>query len=489
MHKIITTFLVLVGVTSLAQSEYSSFTVTGRGGATTFATDYQTIGINPANLGWASKFEDKKVTFGLNEFTYSLHSASLSKQELRDQIKGLTSGSTSDFTQQQKIDAAKSFTDAGMAMNIDYGSIGAAITTDKLGGLAFRINDRFQFYSILGQGASEMLFLGKNAPYFDSLTIINGIDTSIVANDGTIPDTTTILNGIANIPQMMSQILDGSRITASWYREYNISYGRKIIDIEEKFALYGGIGLKYLQGFALLDINGQADEFEAYSSVTPFLDIDYGVAAATNPSSIAQSGALPDAVGKGFGFDLGVNILIKDKFKIGAALTNIGAINWTGNVYTIQDTLVYDTESEGLNNYNVASSLGEFTGENGLLKYNGEQERVTKLPGSFRLGASVVLGEKAELGIDVIMPTNDEPGNIDKAIIGIGGDITPIPWVRLSAGFVTGGNYGTQVPVGISLFAPSGAYEFGIASRDAISFFTQNGPTLSLSLGFLRFRF
>ena len=473
----------------MAQTEYSSFTVTGRGGATTFATDYQAIGINPANLGWSSKFEDKKVAFGLNEFTYSLHSAALSKQELRDQIRGLVDGTNTNFTQQQKIDAAKSFTDAGMAMNIDYGSIGAAITTDKLGGLAFRINDRFQFYSILGQGASEMLFLGKNAPYFDSLTVINGLDTSIIANDGTVPDTATILNGIANIPQLMSQILDGSRITASWYREYNISYGRKIIDIEEKFALYGGIGLKYLQGFALLDINGQSDEFEAYSSVTPFLNVDYGLAAASNPSSISQSGALPEAVGNGFGFDIGLNMLIKDKFKIGAALTNIGSINWTGNVYSIQDTLVYDTESEGINNYNVASSLGEFTGDNGLLRYKGEQERITKLPGSLRLGASMVLGEKAELGLDIIMPTNDEPGNIDKAIIGVGGDINPIPWVRLSAGFVTGGNYGTQIPVGISLFAPSGAYEFGIASRDAISFFTQNGPTLSLSLGFLRFRF
>jgi hypothetical protein len=84
---------------------------------------------------------------------------------------------------------------------------------------------------------------------------------------------------------------------------------------------------------------------------------------------------------------------------------------------------------------------------------------------------------------------NDEPGSFQKPIIGFGGDIKPAKWVKLQAGFVTGGNYDFQIPVGVVFTTKGGSYETGIASRDAITFFTKNGPVLSLAIGFMRFRF
>ena len=45
--------LVLSSFNVFGQIENSSFTATGRGAATTFVTDYQALGINPANLGMA----------------------------------------------------------------------------------------------------------------------------------------------------------------------------------------------------------------------------------------------------------------------------------------------------------------------------------------------------------------------------------------------------------------------------------------------------
>ena len=80
-------------------------------------------------------------------------------------------------------------------------------------------------------------------------------------------------------------------------------------------------------------------------------------------------------------------------------------------------------------------------------------------------------------------------GNLNKAIIGVGGDVYPFDWLRISAGFITGGNYDVQIPLGLTFIAGGGSWEGGIASRDAITFFVQNGPTLSLSTGFMRFRF
>jgi hypothetical protein len=96
---------------------------------------------------------------------------------------------------------------------------------------------------------------------------------------------------------------------------------------------------------------------------------------------------------------------------------------------------------------------------------------------------------KLRAGIDVVAPLNDEVGSLDKASIAIGGEFAPIPWVRLSAGLIQGGNYDTKIPAGICFVAGKGTYELGIASRDMVTFFTDKQPTVSASIGFMRFRF
>lgn len=483
-----------LAVSALGQNEMSSFTSTGRGGATTFATDYQALGINPANLGWTWKFEGKSVALGMNEVTYSIHSSALEKTEVRESLKGIFRsmiGKESEpFTRDQKVDLAKDFAEDGFAFNVDYGAFGIAYSNEAFGGIAFGISDRFQWYSTFNPDIAELLFLGFEASYFDSLNVMGPMgDTLTVPNDGT-HDPDSIINGFANIPQMFSQLFNGSEISFSWTREYNLSYGRKLLGDDEKFALYGGVGIKYMQGLAMIQATSDGSNLEAFSAITPFFDIDYGSASVGNPSNVDQGGGfLPKSVGSGWGFDLGANAVIGGKLKIGAAVTNIGSITWDGNVYSASDTLLYDSESGGLNSWDVKEQFESFVGENGLFKWDGLQERKVKLPTTMRLGASYVINEKIEIGADMIMPFNEEPGNYEKAVIALGGDIQPIPWLRLSGGFVTGGNYKFQIPVGILFIAGGGTWEAGVASRDAISFFVSNGPTLSLSTGFMRFRF
>ena len=189
MKKILVFVLTLATSTSFAQIGLSSFTSVGRGGATTFATDYQAVGINPANLGWEYRFDGKKVALGFNEMTYSIHSEALTKDELRDEIRSLIKrDSTNKFTYQEKVQAAQDFANSGLAFNVDYGSIGFSVMTEKLGGIGFRINDRFSFYSQLGETASEILFKGRTANYFDILTyveydsIAGSYDTTYINN-------------------------------------------------------------------------------------------------------------------------------------------------------------------------------------------------------------------------------------------------------------------------------------------------------------------
>lgn len=492
MRKIalLTALFLGTSAVSFAQYELSSFCNTGHGGATTFATDYQATGINPANLGWDYRYTKKKFAMGYAELTSSLYSEALTKDELRNTIKDMVNGGGSDFTQQQKKDAARKFTETGATFNANLGSFGAAFITKHAGGFGFRINDSYQAYCKLGSTAADLLFLGKTSSVFDSLNIKNssGAIVQIANYENMSPDSVKmVVNGYSSLPKQMSKILNGSEMTFTWTREYNLSYGRKIFG-DSLFAMYGGIGIKYIQGLALVNVKSENEQLTGYSSLTPAFNIDYGTAVA-KANEIRQSGALPKPVGSGYGLDFGLNVMIKNKLKIGASYINAGSITWKGNLYSVKDTVLFSTTNVGLQNYNVFGQLKDMFGKDGLLKMEGEQEKTVKLPGVFRTGASFVIGRVAEIGIDCIFPTSDVPGKLNKPLIGFGGDVYPVKWLKLQAGFITGGNYDFSIPLGIIFIAKEGTYECGIASRDAVTFFTQDGPTLSLSTGFLRFRF
>jgi len=333
MKKLLTVFtFLIVSQIGFSQSEMSAFTATGRGGAaTTFVTDYQVMGINPANLGIMSKNE-KIVSLGLLEGGYSIYSEALAKSEL---VQGLKAGN-SDFTYDQKVQAAKEFAQTGLAANIDLTLLAVAVQPSaKSGGFAFGIKERFQWYSKFNEQLSEILFLGYNADYFDLLVLTTG-DT--IPNVENLPEDTAALVklGISTLAKRFSELLDGSRISMSWYREFNLSYGREIVKNDE-FALYAGVGFKYLTGMAIMDVKAEGGKLDAFSAITPAFGINYGKAADSNPSTVDQTGVLPKSVGSGFGFDVGVGFVLNEKLKFGIAVNDIGSITWKGNVYVAED--------------------------------------------------------------------------------------------------------------------------------------------------------
>jgi len=155
-------------------------------------------------------------------------------------------------------------------------------------------------------------------------------------------------------------------------------------------------------------------------------------------------------------------------------------------MYMLQKTI--DWSSSGFDSYNLFEEAENIVGEDGLFRWNGLAEKKEKLPTNVRAGASFQPNEKIEAGLDIVVPLNDVAGSYEKALMAFGIDVTPIPWLRLSTGVTTGGNYGFNLPMGIVLIVGE-TWEAGVASRDVITFFSQNRPTLSLSAGLLRFKF
>lgn len=469
----------------VAQTELGVFSATGRGAATPFVTDYHAIGINPANLNLTPEFEGKTVTFGMAEGAASMYSGFLNKTEVRNT---LFRRPFDELDQSERAAYADQMAGETTVINLNLISAGFAINDDKLGGFAFSIRERITSSSRFGQMASELVFLGRTAPYFDELILTNG---DIIPNTGNLSADTLnqVQQGIV-APEdalLFSQLLDGTSVGFSWIREFNIAYGKRLLKNED-FEVHGGIGAKLLLGNAWMQVDVNGTNVEAFSALSPVFDIDYGEIANGNPSTLPADAPALRPVGLGWGIDLGATVVIKEKLLLSAAITDIGRMRWDGNLYELNDVLFTEFTEEGAESADLVNEVINFASPESLLEWKGSDTRTTNLPTTARVGVGLTLSPKLRLAADAVVPVNDNVVNYDNPVVAVGADLTPLSFVRLSAGFITGNNREALIPVGLTFLVNEGAWEFGFASRDLVTWFTNENPTASISWGFLRFR-
>ncbi len=481
---------------SFSQTQGVAYTEVGKGVATTFVTDYHTLGINSSALAWGTGYEGKKMTMGMTEFSLGLYSDSLSSdklaslyQTIRKEIRGNSNTST-DWQQQALF--AKDYLLSGVSIDASYNWFGFAYQGEKFGGIAFNIQEQYSWYSKLSTNASGITFQGKFADYFDQFTVVYGTDTTVISNNGSVSEDTLahVVSGHVSAPLSLASITDGTKIKFSWNRFYNFGYGRKIIG-DSSFAIYAGIGGRFIQSTALFDFESKNGELRMYSSISPSFDLDYGTIANTNPSAVSQnSSGIPTSVGNGYGLDFSVSVRLLKNIKLGLAVNNIGSVTYKRNVYTVKDTLVGDISIDGLSDNNITNAIDVFLKDGGLLSLVGEEQVTIKNAANIRLGGSIELGKKIQVGFDFVAPFNrNTPGSIQNAVFSVGGEVRPIRWLALSAGYYGGGIYKHNIPVGINFILGKGRYEIGISSRDALTFFTKNSNSISTAFGVARLRF
>lgn len=506
--------LLLLRITVFSQ-DISNYSATGRGGvATTFATDYQTVGINPANLGFRKSFRDPTYTLGLFELNTTIVAEALSRTELLNAIFRSGKNSKVNFQSfEEKAAAAEKIANSNLSLNLDATIFGASARLKGGHNLAFAIRDRIQFFADINENAAEIAFLGYNASYFPELLLSNGNNILNPRNPNNnepalseAQQQQVQLGGFLNFPdsaRLYSAILEGTEISSSWYREYNLSYGRKLYDSYD-FSLFAGVGVKLIRGFLYIDVkaeNGALDP--SIISISPTFGVDFGEGDGTTaqsptfqpPQDVSnfRKVLFPRKVGGGYGFDFGLTAVIKQNLYIGAALTNVGQITWDGNVYQANDGRLAQFQGAGLDNYNIfGASQGafQFGGDQSPLSWEGTDKITEALPSTFRVGASYEFFRTLHIGVDIVTPTNNGAGNLTKPLVAIGGDFRPNKLFKISTGFNAGGNNGGVInfPVGITYLARRGFYEAGIATRDITTYFANigEGSTFSFALGFLR---
>ena len=470
-----------------AQIENSAYSATGRGGVgTTMLLDYQALGVNPANIG-IKKYEGKRFTLGFMEVSANTLLQGVKQSDINYFVKGDLFKSDS-LNYSGKLKGAQLLSGKAFGANVDVMPLGLAYNHDKIGGFAFSVRESIRYFMDFNQNFTNYAFNGALSNLFPQL-ITNNNDT--VANDPNQYQNYYMNNGGIKAGYnangiSVGRVLNNTSYKMSWTRDWSLGYGKKIIDIDERHALYAGITVKYIQGFGYIDINAKDNKLTGVAAYMPALNqLD-----SLLKIPARDAGQSYKSIGNGMGFDFGLTAKLFDNFRVGMSLINIGSINYKSNVYNVRDTTYYS----------VAYSSDFLGGFDNVIKWDKRENIKVALPSQFRFGASASLANKRiEVGVDMVKPLNKQPGNYNTTAYAIGGDFYVLRWLKLSTGTSWGGNFASTsegyktrvaIPFGIGIVTgQEGGFEFGIATRDVTTYFlNQISPMYSMAIGLVRIR-
>lgn len=431
------------------------------GAGTTLFRDYQAAGINPANLGIFGT--ETRLTFAFLEANGLVFSDALSKSDL---VQSILHGKK--LSAEEKTSIAQLFAENGLSFKSEIMPFGFAVQIPKVGGFSFTWKEKISGDAILNPAFADLVFNGIYSRYIDSIVM----------------DVSGYLVGITDTLIPYSEYFNGSAMQFSWTRNFNISYGRQIIDLNG-IRVYAGLGINFLQGNAITDISytdNVAQGFAAYSSV---FGIDF--ADITNPHLDLKGNLSP--VGRGFAVDMGGTVSIKDKIFGGISVTNMGSMKWTGNLVTLNDGILDSIVNfVGVNSADIYSDIADLLNAGGLFNWTPATEVRQALPAQLRIGGAIKPIPQLEIGVDVIQPLNKNPGSNQNALVAGLVSFVPVKAIKITTGLMGGGIADFDIPLGVSFsFTPEQAWQISVGTRDIISLFKQNTPTLSLSVSLFRF--
>lgn len=479
MHRL--ALLLLVVTLGRAQVELSD---SPRAGALVlapnFASGYQALWANPANLG----FVPTTITFALGTpMGYGQYHYARRWSIGIGEIGGSAASNALSFGQlaaiifqldQQRLSladkrrAAENFSGRGIAFNLDALLIGIGYQSSGWGGIAIGVRDRISAEFRLNSMLARIAFLGRYDTYFDS-TAINWRGDTV---------------GYARTPKRYSELFDSSRIGMSWLRDYAIGYGVRLYN-GRHVQLYGGVVGRLIEGYILLDGKIENRTITAYSAISPYFNVSYGKA--TTPSLRPGDGLIP--VGSGFGGDVGLTLDVNDRWRGSLAVLDIGSVWWDGNVFTVEDTVLNGMITTGFSSYNIFAEAQNITGEGGYFKWSGLPGVRRMLPTRLRMALSYSIGIERDVGIEATVPLRPDAPGAPPFFLTLGTRYWVNAQLIVSGGLRIGTIAAWAFPVAVQVALWDGRWELGFSTQDLASLILPKRPVLSLAVALLQFRF
>ncbi len=445
-----------LGVVITNTSNAGNDRVSGRtiGMARTFTASSRgldALGLNPANLALDDR--GSTVTFEFVPFGFRAGSDFVNYQIYQDYFTGEDSlgangqpaigpnGKTvrvgKNLSQSDK-DAILGLFPGGIAhtqFNFDVTEFGFTVQSATIGGIGFSVSERLGINLDIPEGYVKMLLEG-------------------------FPETGA------------TYTLDNTSVTASWLREFNLSYAR-VLPFELKWAknISVGIGIKYIQGFGYFG----TDHYRGNIQTVVTQD---GTALASIPISgnfdfLQYQSHIPDSnfvnnimkpAGKGFGFDFGVSAEVFQAFRVGVSMTDIGKVTWDQNTKAIVGNGHFEVSDFGQQD----SIKNAFKGDT-----HDTTSFTSSLPTALHIGASLQLDKSAFvssfpgqllLAVDMHFGFNDEPGNSKSPRFAVGAEYRPVNAIPIRTGISLGGRERFQWSLGLGINTPVWDLDFATES-------------------------
>ena len=377
------------------------------------------IGVNPANIAipdigsFNLSLINSSFRVSTELFTYDIY---------QKYFTGIDTGGTKrapyPLTEQDKNDIRGQLPDNGMTkINIESMIAGISLETALLGGIGFAVIEHAGVNFAFSRDFFDMLYL-------------------------------------EGMPSNAKYVFDGTSFEAWWYREYNVSYGRKLpVNIPFLKNLYAGAAFKIIRGYGIFQIVKNNSSIENKTTLSDtgknsivgnfdFLAQRAGVDFFNNDSTNISFNFMPDPVGKGTGFDIGISGEFFDGLIVGLSVTDIGKITWDKNVI--------QTTGDGQFTFTGYTSEIQDSVKHVIKGKNSTGEAfVTNLPTVFRIGANAesdkvqflkFLPGRLLLALEYAQGLNESLGNTTKPRISLGAEYRIIPLLPLRTGLMVGGN-------------------------------------------------
>lgn len=380
------------------------------------------IGVNPANIAISDvgyfnlSLINTNARISTELMTYDVYQKYFTGRDSID-ANGNKSRVGYPLTQQDKNDIRSQLPDNGVTrINVESMLAGVSLETALLGGIGFAIVEHAGVNFAFSRDFFDMLYL-------------------------------------EGLPSNAKYVFDGTSFEAWWYREYNISYGRKLpVNIPFLKNLYAGAAIKMIRGYGIFRTTNNNSSIENKTAVTDtgmnsvvgnfnFSAQRAGVDFFNNDSSNIAFKFMPDPVGKGTGFDIGLSGEFINGLIVGLSVTDIGKITWDKNVMR--------TTGGGQITFSGYTDKIQDSVKNVIKGKNSTGESFsTSLPTVLRIGA-IAESDKVQflkflpgrllLSFEYAQGFNESFGNTTKPRFSLGTEYRIIPLLPLRTGLMFGG--------------------------------------------------
>lgn len=434
--------LFLLAISFLCMGQTTPLQVSKDHSFSTHVGDYDALQINPSNIAahWRT---DKRVSFGLVATNFLMYSRGV-KQDLfhGGGLDRLTD--VSHWVDEVLIERN--------ALNFDNTVLGINVNTKRQGCFAFSVRNNVYMETEINGALEELDFEGAD------FSAIGDIIMQQMEENGTL--------GVG----------DPSYIRLNMVNEFNLGYSRKLYnDKHQKVRVFGGVGVKYLLGFADLGLEFDGQNVAGYYALSSLLPAGW------EEENIIEQTKSDKKFGHGFGGSIGGSVKYK-QLRAGISVIDLGFMKWPSkSIYITQQ----DVAVEAITTRDMDEAVN-----NVLANSQRNENGVELLPAKIIIGGSYDVHKYVSFYTDFVAPVVHTSKGLSNPTIGAGTWLSLKDFITLKTGATLATKRLVTMPLFISFFGGKNkSFEMSLGTSDLVSFFKANREYVNMQTALMKFHF